>query len=627
MNSKRNDLEEFIYRICFQPIWKAVNNFIACHPTALNLSTSRVKYPDTAMLLDMMLEYTNNISIDEDKLLFDAIISCTIELQENDEYRGLLTGETSQWLIASCEATITDKLDNLIVTDVKPWAKNRKPVTFGIAASQNIVPILKKENLEDEAKAFLEKYCAKALETPMPVPIEKIATEDLHLTVLQGHRITDDFSVLGQICFSKGTVVVQDIFRCSEQEMEVSRGTILIDAYTYMDRNIGAVNNTLAHEVYHWHRHRLYAAIKQILRDEKFIAHRCPVNMVYPKENEEWTDEQRMEWQANSLAPRILMPYDSFRTKVNELYEKYDYKNAELKVAVLTNIADELAKFFIVSRQSALIRMTETGYPEARIVLQQMNEEGVHSYISLEDVFYEYSNNKEFRNLLDSGKFRYVEGYVIINDEKYIQFNEAGQASLTEYAWDNLAECTLSFSSQRIRRSKAKGQLPISILHRANDEQEVSKYDSKPNTTVVELSDDLKRMRKRFEANEEIRTLPTIGKSAWQYIYDIIQYKGISKAHFCNLTELGEEVYRKAEKNIKTDPSLRTIVAIACGLDLDIEITETILRLAGHAFKENDDEHRALRFCISGFSGKPLSERNDFLKSYGYEPLGTKERY
>ena len=123
------------------------------------------------------------------------------------------------------------------------------------------------------------------------------------------------------------------------------------------------------------------------------------------------------------------------------------------------------------------------------------------------------------------------------------------------------------------------------------------------------------------------RKLPTIGKSAWQYIYDIIQYKGIGKAHFCNLTDLGEEVYRKAEKNIKTDPSLRTIVAIACGLDLDIEITETILRLAGHTFKENDGEHRALRFCISGFPGKTLSERNDFLISYGYEPLGTKERY
>lgn len=36
----------------------------------------------------------------------------------------------------------------------------------------------------------------------MPVPIEKIAEEKLHLTVHQGHHITSDFSILEEICFS-----------------------------------------------------------------------------------------------------------------------------------------------------------------------------------------------------------------------------------------------------------------------------------------------------------------------------------------------------------------------------------------------------------------------------------------
>lgn len=363
VSTQRNDLEEFIYKICYQPIWTAVNNYIAVHPTSLRLSTSRVKYPDSAMLLDMMLEYTNNISIDEDTLHFDAIISCTIELQQNDDYKGTLTGETSQWIIASCEATITDKLDRLKITDVHTWTKGKKPVASGISASNNIVPVLYKKDLDAEATAFLEKYCPQALLEPMPVPIEKIATEELHLTVLQGHRITDDFSIFGQICFSKGKVLVRDIFKCSETEMDVNRGTILIDAYTFWERNKGCANNTLAHEVYHWHRHRLYAAIKQILRNEKFIAHRCPSNMSYPSEYEEWTDEQRMEWQANNMAPRILMPIQTFKIKVDELYQKYNYDDNTLKAAVLTCIADELAKFYGVSRQSALIRMKETGYP------------------------------------------------------------------------------------------------------------------------------------------------------------------------------------------------------------------------------------------------------------------------
>lgn len=626
VSTKKNELQEFIYKICYQPIWNAINNYLLLHPTALKLSTSRVKYPDSAFLLDMMLEYTSNIHIDEDTLYFDAVISCTIELQQNDDYRDPIIGETSQWIIASCEAVVTDKLDSLKITDVKPWAKGRKPVSSGITATNNIVPVLYKKDLDDEATGFLLKYFPAALEKPTRVPIEKIATDDLHLTVLQGHRITDDFSIFGQICFSKGTVLVRDIFKCSENEMEVSRGTILIDAYTYWARNLGCANNTLAHEVYHWYRHRLYASIKQLLNNERFIAHRCPSDMTYPHENEEWTDEHRMEWQANNMAPRILMPVQTFKIKVDELYTQYNYHDTPLKVAVLTCIADELAKFYAVSRQSALIRMTETGYPEARMVLEQLNNDTLHSYISLEEVFYEYSMNEDFRLLLDSNAFKYVEGYVIINDEKYIQTDLTGKLSLTEYAWENLSECTLCFGRQRIKRSSAKGQLPEYILHRANDDQEVAKYSSSQNESVLKYSEELIKKRKEFEQQQTIRKMNTPNKSCWDAMYEIIQARGLSKPHFCNLTLLGEEVYRKAEKSHHTTPNLRTITAFAIGLNLDITTTEWLLQLAGHAYK-NTDEDQALKFCITGYSGHSIEECNEFLVSYGIEPLGTKERF
>ncbi len=625
MSKAQNEIEEFIYKICYRPIWESLNNYIAAHPTTLNFSMSRIKYPDTAMLLDMLLEYATHIRIDEDSLFFDAILSCTIELQQFDEYRGDMSGETSQWLIASCEAVITDRLESLTVSSVKPWSKDTKPSSTGVAASKSIVPIIYRKDLDKEATAFLEKYYPEALEEPLRIPIEEIAKEKLGLNVIQGYRITDDFTIFGQICFSPGTVKIYDLFKTSEKEQEVSRGTILIDAYTYWQRNSGCVNNTIAHEVYHWHRHRLYAAIKHILRNEKFIACRCPAEMSYPDEKEEWTDEQRMEWQANNLAPRILMPIQTFKIKVDELYKQYDYENTPLKLAVLTCIADDLASFYGVSRQSALIRMTETGYMEAKSVLQAINEKDWHSYVSREDVFYEYSTNEDFRKLLDSGKFRYVDGYVVINDEKYITTDDKGKATLSEYAWDNLDECTLSFSWQRIRRSKAKEVLPQIIFHRDDDEQDVSKYDSKQNASVIQLSEQMQKERRRFEQNEKIHRLSITDKNCWSYIYEIITIKVTSKPHFCDLTGLGEENYRKAEKGQKNDPTVRTIVAIGVGLKLDIETVEKMLTLAGRSFKDSPED-RALKFCITGLSGHPIEDCNDFLESLGYEPLGTKER-
>lgn len=130
MSKAQNEIEEFIYKICYRPIWGSVNCYIATHPTTLNLSMSRIKYPDTAMLLDMLLEYATHIRIDEDSLFFDSSLSCTIELQQFDEYRGDMSRETSQWLIASCEAVITDKLESLTVSSVMPWSKYTKTVFY-----------------------------------------------------------------------------------------------------------------------------------------------------------------------------------------------------------------------------------------------------------------------------------------------------------------------------------------------------------------------------------------------------------------------------------------------------------------------------------------------------------------
>lgn len=202
-----------------------------------------------------------------------------------------MLGETSQWLIASCEAVITDKLESLTVSSVKPWSKYTRPSSTGVAASKSIVPIIYSNDLDKEVTAFLERYYPEALVEPMRVPIEEIAKEKLDLNVIQGYRITDDFTIFGQICFSPETLKIYDLFKTSEKEQEVPRGTILIDAYTYWQRNSGCVNNTIAHEVYHWHRHRLYATIEHILQDKKFIAYRCPAEMSCPYDNEEWTDE------------------------------------------------------------------------------------------------------------------------------------------------------------------------------------------------------------------------------------------------------------------------------------------------------------------------------------------------
>lgn len=623
MDNNQNEISRFIYEICYPHIWTAVSSHLAQRLSLLDLSYSRIKYPDSATIEDLLLEFTRNIHIEEDALFFEAVISCTINLTE-DSYRGFASCDINQWFSVSCKAVVTDKLETLEIVDVQRYTPGVQKSTDGQAVSRNIVPILYKKDLEAEAERFLTRYCPEALEKPMPIPISDIA-KDMGLEIIQGNRITDDFSVFGEIYFTAGKASVYDLFKISNKTIDVRRGTILVDAYTFWERNLGCVKNTIAHEVYHWYKHRMYAAIKHILYGKDFVACRCPSSMTYPDKDEEWTDIQRMEWQANNMAPRILMPYRTFRMKVDELLQAYDYENSEIKLAILTNVAEELRAFYGVSRQSVLIRMMETGYKEAASIYQYDEESPYHGYLDQRDAFYAYRTSSEFRRLVDSGLFRYVDGYFVINDEQYVERTEDGKLTLTDYAWANLNECTLQFTWQPLRADEAEKHFPFELLHRETGERKASKYDSKQSAAAVQMSEALQKKREDFERQSAARKITGVNKTCWEVIFEIVQSRGLSKSHFCSLTGLGEEVYRKAEKNIHTRPSLRTIVAIGRGLDLDIGTTEKLLQLAGHAFDESD-EHQALKYCITGFSGMSIDDANEFLESYHYEPLGTKQR-
>ena len=75
-----NELEQFIYEVCYHPMWEEAAQYISAHPYALDLSRSRIKYPTSAYLENLSLEFTCNIRIAEDILSFDAVTNCSIAL-------------------------------------------------------------------------------------------------------------------------------------------------------------------------------------------------------------------------------------------------------------------------------------------------------------------------------------------------------------------------------------------------------------------------------------------------------------------------------------------------------------------------------------------------------------------
>ncbi|GHV42209.1 hypothetical protein FACS1894187_24320 [Synergistales bacterium] len=137
---------------------------------------------------------------------------------------------------------------------------------------------------------------------------------------------------------------------------------MIIDPDTFYQRNLGCLNNTIAHECVHWERHRCYHFVLGILDGATTIACRCPVEGQDELKHRDWTDEQWMEWQANAIAPRILLPREPFIAKADELSKSAKRLRFLNNRELVDWIVKELASFFRVSKISAGIRIKEVGW-------------------------------------------------------------------------------------------------------------------------------------------------------------------------------------------------------------------------------------------------------------------------
>ena len=220
--------------------------------------------------------------------------------------------------------------------------------------SISLVPVIPKNKFDAVATEFLKKYCQEAIEKPMPVPILDIARKKMGLKIIPDYRLTEDFSVYGQMCFTSGKVPVY--IRESDEYIDISvkRGTMLIDPDTLFERNIGCLNNTVAHECVHWYKHRNYHMYSKGAGID--YVHKNHVYKFDESNQQNWSDDDWMEWQANGIAPKILMPIQTFDTVVSNIVDSSKNKNLPLWI-----LAEKVSDFYKVSKTSAQIRIKELG--------------------------------------------------------------------------------------------------------------------------------------------------------------------------------------------------------------------------------------------------------------------------
>ena len=632
---KLHSFRDVIQEEYYNEIFEKLSTFVEDNPSHLESRSYIVEEPDEATLEDFEVKWINITDSPDCTLNFDVIVSLEIQIAETVK-RNRETDGFIQWFRISCTAILEDGLQEFGVTDISIYMKQRENKDNRL--SEYLVPVISKDQLDQVAEGFLEKYYPEALEKPMKVSAREIAKR-MKLRIHEVH-ITQLGTIFGQMHFSDSRIKYFDSNTGTYKKAKVRRGTMLIDPDVFFMRNIGSMNNTIIHECVHWDLHRKFFELEKLYNREARAISCQVIEGAKPEKNR--TPLDWMEWQANALAPRILMPEKQTRVKIEELIAKYQKCNVKGRTyTIFEAVVDELSDFFEVSKVSAKIRMIDLGYKQAIGVYNYIDEQYVpsHSFdeialknnqtfsISAEDVLYEYAAKPAFRELMDSGKFLYVNSHVCINDPRYIQKNDGGYATLTEYARNHIDECCLIFDV----KAKANARYGIeyykeAVLFRdvvSDVFLEVSFSESQHNLSTEETAKKFTALSNKLNEIATIqRQLPmTFGDSVVAHMDRL----GLSVEKLAERAGVSTKTIQRIRNELDYTPNFGTIISICVGLQLPPPLGEDLVVKSGNGFMPGNQKHILFQWILSGMYLKPIEECNELMKASNYKELSKED--
>lgn len=554
---------------------------------------------------------------------------------------------------AYANAILANGLKDFCVTDVEEY----NPNTFekADALDEYLVPYIYSEQLEDEAEDFYEFYCSgPILGENWVLPVGQILGE-MGIEYYEA-PLPDD--VFGRMYFNPAfedvyeydSYMVARLKGHKERRLvkkEIKAGTMLINSDAYFMGNIGSELNTMAHEIIHWDKHQKFFEILALL-DEDQTNLACAVN---PEMSPERLEEVQKaiwwaEWQANALAPRILMPRTIFLELFRQIYEEQLNVPYRYLGDVMENTLEKLGKCFGVSRYAAKVRALQLGIMEAEGTFLRSDKFcvtpisfrrgalGKNQTYAIDRECYErlLKTDGELANLILEQQFVYAECFVVVNDPLYVEISNEpylqGEVVLTDYAREHADECCLKFE----RQYKNDGKYDVEFYGQC--------YLSKKLTSAVlaetKLTHDLGEQNKKDRAQvaaklkkegnsymQIMRNLPT----AFSGTFDS-HMKRVKKADGKKMTNLEMSIrtglsedyiakLRKEELNV----TLETVCALCIGLHLPPCFSRDMVRKSRNEFALNETGYFQSTILEEMYM-EPLEDINALLREQDIIPWG-----
>lgn len=614
--------DKYIFDTYYEQIVKTVKGFIFNNKDNTDLSTYMVPEPNGFIEFDNFELY---------KINYEIINNCELNLEiiviANVIVRQYIKGEMeidtkTKFVSVYAEVELDSGIKNFRIYNTE-FKSDQYKKSRNLKLSKDWVPYIRKKDFDAIAEKFLRKYYPQALTQPTPVPVETIVSE-MGLSIHQ-EKLTIDNSVFGKMVFKDTDVeVIEDEQLVSEH---FNKGSILVDKDVVFKRNVGSYNNTVIHECVHWELHKVFHEVKMVLdKDHSQVSSWTEENLA---DSSMWTSLDWMEWQANGIAPRILMPKVQTRIKIRELFQTLTLVNLDISRSELVQeVVDNLATFFEVSRQAAKIRMIDLGFKEANGVYNYLDDRYMHNFafeleafdkgssytITSNDLCFEYCFNESFRQIIDRNKFIYVDNHLCLKDKKFIYMTKDGPI-MTDYAYEHMDECCLIF------KVKSKNFTSISnetyydyVLNRGvTKESEIKAdfVDILQNPSLMDQLPPLDMMKLGKKISELLKELPFEFSGT---LRSHRKRKNCTQPFLAKLVGITERTLRDYETLEDNLPRLELTLSFCFALKLRPELSDDMIKKAGHQLTISPP-HQVYKMLLSTSYYKPLGEINSILQA------------
>jgi len=608
--------------------WAVAEQYLNDNKDSLCSGIRRIHRAGEMEISDVKVEHVWVNDLPKMKIQFDVAISICFEISEGD-YHYDDTEEKTIWIMARCRGNLSCNLDDFEIFEVTPYnGKNRTQNPM----DDDLVPVMFPDKLNKIAEQFLSDHYKKALLHPTWInPLE--LAESMGLSVKFVY-ITKDESIFGRSYFFDSDAELYNPDNDSFYTEHIPAGTILVDKAVAFMYVLGATNNTIIHECVHWDRHRKAFALARLYNSE-LTNIGCRVVGGIDGNHSDRNAVDWMEWQANTLTPKIQLPITMFKKYVDAKISEFRREmNAYDMIDIIEPIIISIEEDFGVSKVAAKIRLLEAGYEEALGAFTYVDGKYAKPHkaakgflqrnqtfcVSLQDSLIESAFNLELKSKIAEGNYKYIDSHFVLNHPQYIEKDILGNEALTHYARNHMDECCLLFS--------------LTIKSHINDRyrSECFLNRDKFNEIVFEAhyggatAQNANHAKMIKDYNAELLTVAKKLPMNFSGALDaLIDWSDMTEEELAEAADMSEKTIQRLRNTEPDNVTIETVVQLCIGMQLPPVMSNCLLRASGKNFMMTE-QHIMYQFLLNSCYYKSIFECNDMLTAQKLKPLGKQNR-